>query len=59
MSLDVLRSVLFARGGIAADLFFKLQAIAGEEYVTDKDLTAAFKQRQSQLKDCKANAIPE
>lgn len=57
MSLDVLRTVLFQRGGLAADLLFKLQAVTGIEYVTDKDITAAFKARQAQIKDCKASLV--
>ncbi|MDC0325917.1 hypothetical protein OAL60_00595, partial [bacterium] len=42
LSIDNLRSVLFSRGGIPADLLFKLQAVAGLEFVSEKDLTAAF-----------------
>lgn len=53
MSVDVLRTVLFQRGGLSADLFFKLQAVSGIEFVTDKDITAAFKARQKQVLDCK------
>lgn len=55
MSIDVLRSVLFSRGGLAADLLFKLQAVTGIEFVSDKDITAAFKQRQAQVKECKSS----
>jgi hypothetical protein len=55
MSIDVLRTVLFQRGGLAADLFFKLQAVSGLELVSDKDLTAAFKARQTQVKECKSS----
>ena len=50
MTIDVLRSVLFTRGGLSADLLFKLQAITGIELVTVKDLTAAFKARQAMVK---------
>ena len=57
MSLDVLRTVLFQRGGLAADLLFKLQSVAGVEYVSEKDLVAAFKARQAQIKDCKASLV--
>ena len=57
MSLDVLRTVLFQRGGLAADLLFKLQAVANIEYVSEKDLVAAFKARQAQIKDCKASLV--
>lgn len=57
MSLDVLRTVLFQRGGLAADLLFKLQAVSGVEFVTDKDLKEAFKQRQKQVLDCKSSLV--
>ena len=51
MNLDVLRTVLFSRGGLAADLVFRMQAITGYEVVTAKDIRAAFKSRQKQIID--------
>ena len=53
MTIDILRSVLFSRGGLQADLLFRLQAVTGIELITDKDLTAAFKARQAMVKDFK------
>ena len=50
LSLDNLRSVLFSRGGLPADLLFKLQSVAGIEFVSEKDLAAAFKHRQTFVK---------
>lgn len=49
MNLDVLRTVLFGRGGLQADLVFRLQQVTGLEVITAKDIKAAFKQRQTQL----------
>ena len=50
MSLDVLRGVIFQRGGIEAGLLLRLLEVTGLELVTDKDLTAAFKARQEVVK---------
>lgn len=50
MSLDVLRSVLFSRGGLTLDLVLRLQEVSGMEFVTEKDLVAAFKERTKQVK---------
>ena len=50
MALDVLRSMLFSRGGLSADLLLRLQEVTGIEYVTQKDIAAAFKARQGQIK---------
>jgi len=52
MSLDILRGVLFQRGGLSADLVFRLQQVTGIEVVNEKDVKAAFKQRQTQLLTC-------
>ena len=51
MTLDILRSVLFQRGGLALDLVLKLQAITEFEYVSEKDLAAAFKNKQTFIKN--------
>lgn len=50
MSLDVLRGVLFQRGGIEAGLLLRLQEVTGLELVSDKDFTAAFKARHDAVK---------
>lgn len=50
MSIDILRNVLFQRGGLEASLVLKLQNITGLQIVTDKDFTAAFKLKQSLVK---------
>ena len=57
MTVDILRSVLFSRGGLAVDLLFRLQSVTGMEVVTDKDLTAAFKARQAMVKDFKKEVV--
>lgn len=46
MSLDVLRSVLFQRGGVPADLVLRLQAVSGVTVVTDAELKKAFDNRK-------------
>ena len=51
MTLDVLRGVIFQRGGIEAGLLLRLQAVTGIEYVTEKDFTDAFKARQAFVKN--------
>lgn len=51
MSLDNLRNVLFQRGGLEVSLVLKLQEVTGLEIVTDKDMTAAFKARQTLVKN--------
>ena len=53
MSLDNLRNCLFSRGGLEVSLILKLEEITGIVVVTDKDLTAAFKKKQSQVKGFK------
>jgi len=53
LSIDNLRNVLFSRGGMPADLLFKLQAVTGIEFVSEKDLTAAYKERQAFVKKWK------
>ena len=55
MTLEVLRTVLFSRGGLPIDLCLRLQNVSGVEVLTEKDIKAAFKERQaavlSYLKD--------
>ena len=50
MSFDVLRGVIFQRGGIPVDLVLRLQEVTGLEYVSAKDFTAAFKKRSECIK---------
>ena len=51
VSLDVLRNVIFTRGGIECGLLLRLQAVTGINYVTDKDFAAAFKSRGNIIKN--------
>lgn len=51
MSLDVLRTALFSRGGLPVDLCLKLQSVTGLEFVSMKDMTAAFKSKEKAIKD--------
>ena len=46
MTMDVLRSVLFTRGGVPADLVLRLQAVSGITIVTDAELKKAFDNRK-------------
>ena len=50
MTVDILRNVLFQRGGIEAGLLLRLQEVSGVTFVTDKDFQQAFKQRQDFVK---------
>lgn len=50
MSLEVLRSVVFQRGGLEVSLVLRLQEATGIEYVSAADFTAAFKNRQALIK---------
>ena len=50
MTVDVLRNVLFQRGGIALDLVLKLQEVTGIVFVTDKDVAAAHKVKLAVVK---------
>ena len=45
-----LRNALFQRGGLDVTLCLKLQSITGVEIVSDKDFTAAFKEKQALVK---------
>ena len=49
MSLDVLRTVLFSRGGMPIDLVLRLQSVSGMEVLSEKDIKAAFKDRQASV----------
>lgn len=42
MTIDVLRSTLFSRGGLPLDLVLKLQSVADVEFITAKELKAAL-----------------
>ena len=42
MTVDNLRNVMFARGGLNLDLVFRLQNVSGIEVVTEKDISTAF-----------------
>ena len=42
MSLDVLRTALFSRGGLNIDLALKLQSVTGIELVSLKDIKSAL-----------------
>ena len=51
ISLDVLRTVLFQRGGIEVGLLLRLQEVSGITFVTDKDFAGAFKAKQTLIKN--------
>lgn len=51
MTVDNLRNVLFQRGGLEASLILKLESVTGIEVVTAKDWSAAFKKKQSLVKE--------
>ena len=55
MSLDVLRGVIFQRGGIEAGLLLRLQEATGVELVSEKDFNAAFKARLDVIKKYTSN----
>ena len=50
VSVEVLRSLLFQRGGIEVSLVLRLQEVTGITFITDKDFAAAFKSRQDLIK---------
>jgi hypothetical protein len=54
-SVDVLRTIMFQRGGIAADLLLKLQAVVGYEVVSVKDIDQAFKSKLGIVKEIVKN----
>jgi hypothetical protein len=47
MSLSILRSILFQRGGLALDLVLRLQEVAGYEVISNEELAQAFDARKS------------
>lgn len=58
-TIEVLRSVLFQRGGLSSDLVLRLQAVTGTEVVSVKEIEAAFKARIKLIKDFEAaNQFP-
>ena len=42
MTVDNLRNVMFARGGLNLDLVLRLQNVSGIEVITEKDIATAF-----------------
>jgi hypothetical protein len=50
-SIDVLRGVLFQRGGLPLDLILKIQAVSGYEVVTVKDIETGLKTKLTAIKD--------
>lgn len=55
ISLDVLRTVIFQRGGIECGLLLRLQEVTGIVFVTDKDFNAAFNSRKLIIKNYTSN----
>ena len=51
MGLDNLRNALFQRGGLEASLILKLEQVTGIEVLSPKDWAAAFKVKQTLVKD--------
>jgi hypothetical protein len=51
MAIDNLRNVLFQRGGLEASLVLKLEQVTGIEVLSPKDWAAAFKVKQTLVKD--------
>ena len=49
MTLDVLRTVLFSRGGMPLDLVLRLQSVSGYEVLSEADIKKAFKERQASV----------
>ena len=47
MTLEVLRTVLFSRGGLPIDLCLRLQSVSGVEVLSEADIKKAFKERQA------------
>lgn len=50
MTIEVLRGVIFQRGGMEVSLILRLQEVTGLELISAKDFTAAFKERQDLVK---------
>ncbi|WP_162175621.1 hypothetical protein [Synechococcus sp. KORDI-52] len=51
VTVDVLRNVLFQRGGLPTDVVLKIQEITVVTDVTDKDLVAATKAKLAVIKE--------
>lgn len=51
LTIDVLRTVIFQRGGIEISLLLRLQEVAGIEMVSQKDITSAFNSRKKLIGD--------
>lgn len=49
ISMSVLRSVIFARGGVALDLILRIQEATGLEVISAKELGAALDARKKQV----------
>lgn len=58
MDLDILRGVLFQRGGLEVSLVLRLQEVTGITFVSDKDFTAAFKARHDLIKEYSKSLTP-
>ena len=54
VDLEMVRQVLFQRGGLSAELVLRLQEITGVEVVSTKEIEAAFKARVKLIKDFEA-----
>jgi hypothetical protein len=50
-SLEVLRSLIFSRGGLSADLVLKLQALTDYEVISIKEIEAGLKNRLNTIKE--------
>jgi hypothetical protein len=50
-SIDVLRSVLFQRGGLPVDLILRIQSVSGYEVISLKDLDAGLKSKLNNIKE--------
>ena len=51
MSIEVLRGVIFQRGGMPIDLVLRLQKAAGVEFVTEAQIKNAFTSKQKLIQN--------
>ena len=58
MNIDILRSVLFQRGGLEVSLVLRLQEVTGLTFITDKDFASAFKSRHDLIKKYTKSLTP-
>ena len=58
MNMDVLRGVIFQRGGLEVSLVLRLQEVTGLKFVEPKDFTAAFKSRSDLIKNYTKTLAP-